>query len=62
MKTASKDETPHTEPSTASLKEMPEVDFSTARVRKNHDAARVAKEGITVQVERGRPRRLDDTG
>lgn len=50
------------EPSRASLKEMPEVDFSKARVRRNHHAARIAKEGITVQVGRGRPRRLDEVG
>jgi hypothetical protein len=41
------------EPSKASLREMPEVDFATARVRRNHHAARIAKEGITVQIGRG---------
>jgi len=50
------------EPARASLTEMPEVDFSKARVRRNHHAARIAKEGITVQVGRGRPRRLEEVG
>jgi hypothetical protein len=49
-------------PSRASLKEMPEVDFSKARARPNPYAARVAKEGITVQVGRGRPRKLAEVG
>ena len=62
MKKASKKTTKHAEPSKASLKEMPEVDFSKARVRKNHRAARIAKEGITVQVGRGRPKKLDEVG
>jgi len=50
------------EPSKASLKEMPEVDFTTARVQKNPYAARIAKEGITVQVGRGRPKKLAEVG
>jgi hypothetical protein len=60
MKKASemKKTTRHTEPTEASLKEIPEVDFSKARVRRNPYAARIAKEGITVQVGRGRPRKL----
>ena len=52
----------HKEPSAASLKEIPEVDFARARVRKNPYAARIAKEGITVQVGRGRPKRLHEVG
>ncbi len=52
----------HPEPSKASLKEMPEVDFTKARVRRNSHAARIAKEGITVQVGRGRPRKLTEVG
>jgi hypothetical protein len=52
----------HSEPSKASLKEMPEVDFAKARVRNNPYAARISKEGITVQVGRGRPRRLREVG
>jgi hypothetical protein len=62
MKKASKKTTKHAEPSKASLKEIPEVDFSKARVRKNHHAARIAKEGITVQVGRGRPKKLEEVG
>jgi hypothetical protein len=62
MKKASKKTAKHAEPSKASLKEMPEVDFSKVRVRKNHHAARIAKEGITVQVGRGRPKKLDEVG
>jgi len=60
MKKASK--TKHPEPSKASLKEMPQVDFSKARVRRNSHASRIAKEGITVQVGRGRPRKLTEVG
>jgi hypothetical protein len=62
MKKASKKTTRHAEPSKASLKEMPEVDFSKAHVRKNHHAALIAKEGITVQVGRGRPKKLEEVG
>jgi len=50
------------EPSKASLREIPEVDFSKARVRRNPYAARIAKEGIIVQVGRGRPKRLLEVG
>jgi len=46
------------EPSAASLREIPEVNFSKARVRRNPYAARIAKEGIGVQVGRGRPKRI----
>jgi hypothetical protein len=49
-------------PSKTSLQEIPEIDFSHARVRRNAYAARIAKEGITVQVGRGRPRRLLEVG
>ncbi len=62
MKKASRKVTKHVEPSKASLKEMPEVDFTKARVRKNHHAARIAKEGITVQVGRGRLKKLEEVG
>ena len=51
-----------TEPSAASLKAMPERDFAGTRVRRNHHAARIAKEGITVQIGRGRPRKLAEVG
>ena len=49
------------EPSKASLREIPEVDFGRARVRRNPYAARVAAEGI-VHVGRGRPRKGMETG
>jgi hypothetical protein len=54
--------TRHSEPSEASLREIPEVDFTKARVRMNPYAARVAKKGITVQVGRGRPKKLAEVG
>lgn len=50
------------EPSRASLREIPEIDFSTARVRRNPYAAAIAKSGITIQVGRGRPKRLMEVG
>ncbi len=49
------------EPSKASLREIPEIDFRTARVRPNPYAARIAEEGI-VHIRRGRPRRGTETG
>jgi len=52
----------HSEPSKASLKEIPEVDFSKGRVRRNPYAKRIAREGIVVQVGRGRPKRLLEVG
>jgi hypothetical protein len=52
----------HSEPSAASLKAIPEVDFTRTRVRRNPYAARIAKEGITVQVGRGRPKKLEEVG
>ena len=39
-----------------------EVDFRAAGVRRNPYAARIAREGLTVQVGRGRPKRLLETG
>jgi hypothetical protein len=51
-----------TEPSAASLREIPEIDFSKARVHPNPYAARIAKEGIVVQVGRGRPKRILEVG
>jgi len=50
------------EPSKRSLREMPEVDFRTARVKRNPYAARIAARGLSVQVGRGRPRRLLESG
>jgi hypothetical protein len=48
------------EPSEGSLREIPEVDFSKAR--RNPYATRIAKEGIVVQVGRGRPKRILEVG
>lgn len=49
------------EPSRTSLREIPEVDFVTAKVRRNPYAERIAVEGI-VHVSRGRPRKGQETG
>jgi len=48
-------------PSRASLREIPEVDFAAAKVRRNPYADRVAEEGI-VHVRPGRPRKGTETG
>ena len=50
------------EPSKRSLREMPEVDFGTARVKRNPYARRIAAGGLLVQVGRGRPKRLLESG
>jgi len=50
------------EPSAASLREIPEVDFRRATVGRNPYAARIAKEGVVVQVGRGRPKKLLEVG
>ena len=52
----------HREPSRASLRDIPQIDFSKASVRRNPYAARIAKEGITIQVGRGRPKKLLEVG
>lgn len=49
-------------PSRRSLREMPEVDFRKVRVKRNPYARRIAAEGLVVQVGRGRPRRLLESG
>ena len=49
------------EPSKASLREIPEVDFRTASVRRNPYAERIAATGI-IHVRRGRPRKGTETG
>lgn len=49
-------------PSRTSLREMPEVNFSKAKVRRNPYAARIAAEGMTVHVRRGRPKKGEETG
>ncbi len=48
-------------PSKASLREIPEIDWSAARVRRNPYAARLAAEG-TIHVKPGRPKRGTETG
>ena len=48
------------DPSQSSLREIPEVDFEHARVRRNPYAARIAAEGI--HVGRGRPTKGTETG
>lgn len=50
------------EPSRASLREMPEVDFKKAKVRRNPYASRIATEGLSIRVGRGRPRKGTETG
>ncbi len=50
------------EPSKASLREMPEIDFSKVQVRPNPYAKRISAEGITVQTGRGRPRKMLEVG
>ena len=60
MKKAKKRE--HQEPLAASLREIPEIDFSRVKARRNPYAARIAKEGIVVQVGRGRPKKVLEVG
>ena len=48
------------EPSRASLRAMPEADFSNAKP--NPYARRIAIEGLSIQVERGRPRKGSEKG
>jgi hypothetical protein len=52
----------HRGPSRASLREIPEIDFSTAEIRRNPYAAKVLAEGISIQAGRGRPRKGAETG
>lgn len=49
------------EPSAASLRAIPEVDFKTARLRANPYAERIAAEGM-IHVRRGRPIKGTETG
>jgi hypothetical protein len=54
-------------PSRASLREIPEIDFSKAKVRRNPYAARVAKEGMDLPggvhlPGRGRPKKGTEPG
>src|SRR5687767_14292691 len=52
----------HQEPSRRSLREMPEINFAKGRVRRNPYAKRIAAEGITLQVGRGRPKTGKEVG
>jgi hypothetical protein len=45
------------EPSKASLREMPEVDWTEVEPRPNPYARRIAAEGFSIQVQPGRPRK-----
>ena len=45
-----------------SLRETPEVDFRKVRVTRNRYARLIAAEGLVVQVGRGRPKRLLESG
>ena len=49
------------EPPRAAPREMPEVDFKAAKVRRNPYAERIAAEGI-VHPGRGRPKKGEETG
>jgi hypothetical protein len=49
-------------PTRASLREMPEVDLSQAKIRRNPYAKKIAREGITVHAGRGRPKKGEETG
>jgi hypothetical protein len=49
------------EPSAASLREMPELDFTKVKLRPNPYAARIAAEG-RFHVAPGRPRKGTETG
>ena len=51
-----------THPSKASLREMPEVDLKDGRWRPNPYAARIAREGMTIHVGIGRPKKGEETG
>ena len=50
------------EPSRSSLRDVPEVDFRTANVRRNPYAPRIAATGMSVHVKPGRPRKGTETG
>ena len=50
------------QPSKWLLSEMPEVDFRSSRVKRNPYAGRIVAGGLVVQVGRGRPERLLESG
>jgi hypothetical protein len=49
-------------PSRTSVREIPEVDFGSAKVRRNPYARRIASMGISVHVKPGRPKKGTETG
>jgi hypothetical protein len=49
-------------PSRRSLRQMPEVDFKKSKIRRNPYVDRIAAEGISIHVARGRPRKGTETG
>jgi len=49
------------EPSAASLREMPELDFTKVKLRRNPYAARIVAEG-RFHIAPGRPRKGTETG
>ena len=49
------------EPSKASLREIPEIDFARAKARPNPYAARIAAEGM-IHVRLGRPKKGTESG
>ena len=52
----------HQEPSAASLRDMPEADFSRIRVRPNKYAASAAEKALKIQYGKGRPRKGAESG
>lgn len=50
------------QPSRSSLREIPEVDFGTAKVRRSPYARRIAATGMSVHVKPGRPKKGTETG
>lgn len=46
------------EPSAASLRDLPEVDFSRSRIRRNPYATRIAREGIQLRHDEPSPETL----
>ncbi len=50
------------EPSRRSLREMPDADFTKVKVQRNPYAHRIASEGMSIHVGRGRPKKGFETG
>lgn len=59
--TARRRPVPERGPSRSSLREMPEIDLAKAG-RRNLYARRIAAEGITLQIGRGRPKQGEEVG